>query len=143
MELKNQVEKVKTSAQKHGILKYNPENGDEVLVIQEQQINDMYTFSIAAGTAIVINTRYFDVKGKIFSDTFQKFSDNVLRIEPKRIKETKGWDYFSMVFKPGFVRAIDEATWQNKFDTLEHLIDVLENLGKDNLESLFDELKTE
>ena len=137
-----QIEELKRLAQEKGTVQIYPKNGDEVLVIKEERMEDYLNYSIGAGNAIVINPRYFDVQGKIYSDRLKSFSDNVLRIEPKQIKETKGVDYLCMVFKPGLVRAIDEASWQNNFENLGDLISVVENLGKGELKSMFDELKT-
>ncbi|WP_457558834.1 hypothetical protein [Candidatus Harpocratesius sp.] len=136
------IENLKLEALNKGKEVQFPENGNEILVIKEEFIKDQYSVSVGVGKAIVINYRYFDVKGKIISDSFPNFSDNVLRIEPKLIKNTKGTKYFAVVFKPGFVLAIDEATWKDKFATLQDLIEVLKNLGNSSLQSLFDEIKT-
>ena len=138
-----QVEKLKMLAQEKGTVKEIPKNGDEILIVKEERMEDYLNYSIGAGIAIVINPRYFEVKGKIYSDTLKQFSDNVLRIEPKQIKETKGVSYICSVFKPGLVRAIDEASWQNNFENIGDLILVLENLGKGSLQSMFDDLKTD
>ncbi|MHA1520460.1 MAG: hypothetical protein ACTSRK_09780 [Promethearchaeota archaeon] len=137
-----QIEKLKELTLKKGMMKDIPNNGDEIIIIKEERMEDYLNYSIGAGNAIVINPRYFEVKGKIYSDTLKRFSDTVLRIEPKQIKETKGVQYFCSVFEPGLVRAIDEATWQKNFATIDDLISVLENLGKGSLKSMFDDLKT-
>ena len=143
MDSENEVEQLKSIAMRKGTRSTIPNNGDEILVIKEEKMKDDYfNYAIAVGNAIVINTRYFEVKGKVYSPTIHQFSDSTLRIEPKQIKQTKGVEYFCSVFKPGLVRAIDEASWVNNLNDVSDLIKVVENYGKGNLKSLFDDLKT-
>jgi hypothetical protein len=53
---------------------------------------------------------------------------------------TKGLEYICAVFEKGLIRAVDEAVWHHKFNNLNDLIAILENLGKNDLKSLFDSL---
>jgi hypothetical protein len=143
MESENEIEKLKTIAMKKGTQTFLPKNGEEILVIKEEKMKDDYfNYAIAVGNAIVINTRYFEVKGKVYSPTLKQFSDSVLRIEPKQIKQTKGVEYFCSSFKAGLIRAIDEASWVDNLKDVSDLIDVLDNFGEGSLKSMFDDLKT-
>ena len=135
-ELESKVQQIHTLLQKKGELTPYPENNAEVVVIKETQIG-LYTVSIAVGKVSAISNRYFDVRGQVFDDSFNRFSDNSLRIEPKQITRTKGVRYSCTVFKPGLIRAMDEATWANKFVSLEDLLALLENLGSENSFSFF------
>lgn len=121
-----------------------PQNGAEAIVIQEQNIDSSFTFSVGVGIikSNESTSRYFDVQGRVFDDTMHKFYPSNLRIEPKQIATTKGLEYSCGVFEPGLIRAVDEADWSQKFATLDHLIEVLENLGKNDLGSLFDKFKS-
>ena len=127
------IHQIRILLEKRGNLTPHPENNAEVIVIKETQIGSSYSSSIAVGKVSVISNRYFDVRGKVFDDTFNRFSDNYLRIEPKKITGTKGMQYVCAVFKPGLMRAVDEASWSEKFVSLTDLIILLENL--DNQES--------
>jgi hypothetical protein len=136
-QLTSAIQQIQTLLEKKGELTPHPENNAEVVVIKETQINEKYTVSIAVGKVSAISNRYFDVRGQVFDDSFNRFSENSLRIEPKQIMTTKGVQYFCFVFQPGLVRAVDEVTWAEKFVTIEDLINVLENLGNQDSFSFF------
>ncbi len=137
IQLASSIQQIQTLLEKKGELTPHPENNSEVVVIKETLINEKYTVSIAVGKVSAISNRYFDVRGQVFDDSFNRFSENSLRIEPKQISTTKGVQYFCFVFKPGLTRAVDEATWSEKFGSLEDLILILENLGNQDSISFF------
>ncbi len=135
------LDRLKSTALSKGTRVDFPENGDEILVIKEEILNDQHSFAIGVGKAVAFNFRYFDIKGKVFTDSFPIFSDSSLRIEPKLIKKTKGVSYITLKFPKGFIRNVDETSWQDKLKDLSDLIDLLENLGKKPSNSLFDDIK--
>lgn len=135
-EFESTIQQIHTLLEEKGELTPHPDNNAEVVAIKETRIGS-YTVSVAVGKVSAISNRYFDVRGQVFDDSFNRFSDNSLRIEPKQITSTKGVQYFCFVFKPGLVRAMDEATWAEKFTSLEDLITLLENLGNQGSFSFF------
>lgn len=148
MKIEPFVKQIKDLIKEKGTINQEPKDGVEAIVIREEHfaggknMSDKYSVSIGIGIiqSSISTTRYFDVRGKIFNDTLHIFSDSNLRIEPKVVATTKGVEYMCAVFEPGLIRAVDEALWHNKFNTLNDLIEILENLGKNDLKSLFDSL---
>lgn len=135
------LEKVKAAALSKGDRIEFPDNGDEVLVIKEERVKDQHSFTLGVGKALSFNFRYFDVKGKVLSDSFPSFSDSSVRIEPKIIQKTKGAEYITVKFPEGFIRSVDEASWQDKFSNLNDLLEFFNNFGKKDLNSLFEDIK--
>ena len=109
-----------------GIIKSFPQSGEEAICVKEQQIGENYSVLVAVGRVSAISARYFDVQGQLFSDTFQSFMENSLRIEPKLISMGRGQKYSCAVFVPGLIRKIDEAIWADKFHDLKDLIRILQ-----------------
>ena len=148
MKIEPFVKQIKDLIKKKGEIIQEPKDGVEAIVVREEhfaggkKMSDKYSASIGIGIiqSSISTTRYFDVRGKVYNDTLNAFSDSNLRIEPKVVATTKGVEYVCVVFEPGLIRAVDEAVWQNKFNNLNDLIEVLENLGKNDLKSLFDSL---
>ena len=148
MKIEPFVKQIKDLIKKKGEINQEPKDGVEVIVVREEhfaggkKMSDKYSASIGIGIiqSSISTTRYFDVRGKVYNDTLNAFSDSNLRIEPKVVSTTKGVEYVCAVFEPGLIRAVDEAVWQKKFNNLNDLIEVLENLGKNDLKSLFDSL---
>jgi len=147
MKIEPFVKQIKDLIKEKGEIIQEPKDGVEAIVVREEHFAggkkmDKYSASIGIGIiqSSISTTRYFDVRGKVYNDTLHAFSDSNLRIEPKVVATTKGVEYVCSVFKPGLIRAVDEAVWHNKFINLNDLIEVLENLGKNDLKSLFDSL---
>ena len=136
------VKQIKDLIKEKGEINQEPPNGVEVICVREEHFSGKYSATVGIGliNSSVSTTRWFDVRGKIYNDTLNIFSDSNLRIEPKVVATTKGLEYVCAVFKPGLIRAVDEAVWHNKFNTLDDLIKIIENLGKNDLKSLFDSL---
>ncbi len=109
-----------------GTIKSFPQSGEEAICVKEQQIGENYSVVVAVGRVSAISSRYFDVQGQLFSDTFQSFMENSLRIEPKLISMGRGQKYSCAVFVPGLIRKIDEAIWADKFHDLKDLIRILQ-----------------
>ncbi|MHA1765908.1 MAG: hypothetical protein DRO88_06925 [Promethearchaeia archaeon] len=143
MKIEPFIKKIKDLINEKGEINQEPPNGVEAIVVREEHFSGKYSATIGIGlvNSSVSTTRYFDVRGKVYNDTLNKFSDSNLRIEPKVVATTKGLEYVCAVFKPGLIRAVDEAVWHNKFNNLNDLIDIIENLGKNDLKSLFESLK--
>ena len=142
MKIEPLIKQIKNLIKEKGTVNQEPEDGVEAIVVREEYFSGKYSAAIGIGliTSSVSTTRYFDVRGKIYNDTLNSFSDSNLRVEPKAFATTKGLEYVCAVFKPGLIRAVDEALWHNKFNSLNDLIEILENLGKNDLKSLFDSL---
>ena len=141
------IKQIKNLIKEKGTINQEPENGVEAIVVIEEHFSGAkgigkYSAAIGIGliNSSVSTTRYFDCRGKVYNDTLNSFSDSNLRVEPKAFATTKGLGYVCAVFKPGLIRAVDEALWHNKFNNLNDLIEILENLGKKDLKSLFDSL---
>ena len=152
MKIEPFVKQIKDLIKEKGEIIQEPKDGVEAIVVREEifpggkimskDMSDKYSVSIGIGIiqSSISTTRYFDVRGKIYNDTLHAYSDSNLRIEPKVVATTKGVEYVCAVFEPGLIRAVDEAVWHKKFNNLNDLIEVLENLGKNDLKSLFDSL---
>ncbi len=136
------VKKIKDLIKEKGKINQEPPNNVEAIVVREEHFSGKYSATIGIGliNSSISTTRWFDVRGKVFNDTLNSFSDSILRVEPKVFATTKGLEYVCAVFEPGLIRAVDEAVWHNKFNTLDDLIEIIENLGKNDLKSLFDSL---
>ena len=133
----SQVQLIHALMETKGRVMATPDNNAEVVVIKETRIGTSQSISVAVGKVSAISNRYFDVRGKVFDDTFNRFSDNSMRIESIKIASTKGAKFFCAVFPSGLIRAVDEATWTEKFVTLADLIFLLENLGNNESNSFF------
>jgi hypothetical protein len=151
MKIEPLVKQIKILIKEKGTIHQEPKDGVEAIVVREEhfaggkkmsEMSDKYSASIGIGIiqSSISTTRYFDVLGKVYNDTLNSFSDSNLRIEPKVVATTKGVEYVCAVFEPGLIRAVDEAVWHKKFKNLNDLIEILENLGKNDLKSLFDSL---
>ena len=142
MKIEPLIKQIKELIKEKGTINQEPEDGVEAIIVREERFSGKYSASIGIGliNSSISTTRYFDVNGKIYNDTLHTFSDSNLRIEPKVFATTKGLQYLCAVFEPGLIRAVDEALWHHKFSNLNDLIVVLENLGKNELKSLFDSL---
>jgi len=136
------IQQIKDLIKEKGEIIQEPEDGVEAIIIREEHFSGRYSAALGIGliTSSVSTTRWFDVRGKVYNDTLHTFSDSNLRIEPKAFATTKGLEYVCAVFKPGLIRAVDEAMWHKKFNNLNDLIEILENLGKNDLKSLFEAL---
>ena len=132
----SQVQLIHALMETKGRVMATPDNNAEVVVIKESRIGTSQSIGVAVGKVSAISNRYFDVRGKVFDDTFNRFSDNSMRIESIKIA-TKGAKFFCAVFPPGLIRAVDEATWTEKFVTLADLITLLENLGHETNSNSF------
>ena len=143
MKIEPLIKQIKTLIEEKGTINQEPENGVEAIIVREEHFSGKYSVAVGIGliNSSISTTRYFDVRGKIYNDTLNAFSDSNLRIEPKVFATTKGLQYLCAVFEPGLIRAIDEALWHHKFSNLNDLIVILENLGKNDLKSLFESLK--
>jgi hypothetical protein len=128
MNIQLAISKIKELIAAKGILNLNPENGAQAVVVREQKLGTTYSAGVAVGRIQAINVRYFDVQGFVYEDTFAKWDESNLRIEPKTINRTKGLSYTAAVFTKDIVRATDEAKWADKFKNLEDFIEVLEKL---------------
>lgn len=142
MKIEPLIKQIKELIKEKGAINQEPEDGVEAIIVREEHYSGKYSAAIGIGliNSSISTTRYFDVRGKIYNDTLNSFSDSNLRVEPKAFATTKGLEYVCAVFKPGLIRAVDEALWHNKFNNLNDLIEILENLGKNDLKSLFDSL---
>jgi hypothetical protein len=144
VKIQENIKRIKSLMEEKGKPIAFPSNDTEAIAIREQEISGMYTASVGVGQVKVneSTSRYFDITGRVFDDTMNKFYDGVLRIEPKVVATTKGLEYICCVFDAGLIRAVDEASWANAFESLEDLEKVLVKLGHDELKSLFDSLRT-
>jgi len=140
MSIENSIFRLKKALEAKAKMVSFPQNGDEAIVIKMQRIDASYSVSVGIGTVVALNARHFDVNGKIYMDTFHKFEDNTLRIEPDAIKQNKGIQYYCAVFKPGMILARDEAIWNNRLNNLNDVVTLVENLGKEDLSSLLSDL---
>ncbi|MHA1725791.1 MAG: hypothetical protein ACTSXH_13315 [Promethearchaeota archaeon] len=142
MKIEPFVKQIKDLIKEKGEINQEPPNGVEAIIVREEHFSGKYSATIGIGliNSSISTTRWFDVRGKIYNDTLNRFSDTILRVEPKVFATTKGLEYVCAVFEPGLIRAVDEAVWHHKFSNLNDLIVILENLGKNDLKSLFDSL---
>ena len=141
MSFKPAAYKLKNLIREKGTIDPDPANSSEVIVVKESQISNSYTLSVAVGLSSNITGRYFDVRGRVLDDTFNRFNHSTLRIEKKTdITKNKGEAYLCGVFKPGLIRQVDEASWNQKFESLSDLIEVLEHLGENPSDSIFKSL---
>ncbi len=142
MKIEPLIKQIKNLIKEKGTIHQEPNDGVEAIVVREEHFSGKYSASVGIGliNSSVSTTRYFDCRGKVYNDTLNSFSDSNLRIEPKVVATTKGLEYVCAVFEPGLIRAVDEAVWHNKFNSLDDLIEIIENLGKNDLKSLFDSL---
>jgi hypothetical protein len=122
------IEKVKEYISSKGESNPYPTNGMEAITIKESKMGNKYTASIAVGKVVSINPRYFETQGYVFNETFDKWDDSNLRIEPKTVSTTKGMSFVCGVFPDGLIRKVDEAKWDNKFNNVDDLLEILENL---------------
>ena len=141
MSFKPAAYKLKNLIREKGTIDPDPRNSSEVIVVKESQISNSYTLSVAVGLSSNITGRYFDVRGRVLDDTFNRFNHSTLRIEKKTdITKNKGEAYLCGVFKSGLFRQVDEASWNQKFESLSDLIEVLEHLGENPSDSIFKSL---
>ena len=142
MKIEPFVKQIKDLIKEKGEINQEPPNNVEAVVVREEHFSGKYSATIGVGliNSSISTTRWFDVRGKIYNDTLNSFSDSNLRVEPKAFATTKGLTYICSVFKPGLIRAVDEALWHNKFKNLNDFIEILENFGKNDLKSLFEAL---
>lgn len=127
MSIKPIIEQIKNLMQTKGTPNTHPSNGLEAIVVKEQNINGIYSAVVAVGTTGGFGgARYFEIRGFVFEDTQNSFTESTYRIEPSVIARTKGVSYFCVIMKPGFIRQIDEAKWANAFTNLEDLLKVLQ-----------------
>ena len=97
----NTVEKIKTACGSKAVINPNPPNGSEAITIKENKVGAKYSVSVAVGKVFSINTRYFETQGNVYTDTFERWEDSNLRIEPKAISTTKGCFLSAMCSKMG------------------------------------------
>jgi hypothetical protein len=129
MSYRPQIERIKDLMQTKGTVNKHPENGLEAVVVKEQKIGKSYSAAVGVGMSGGFGgTRYFEISGNVWEDQFNKFTDNALRIEPSQILKSPGLSYFCVTFAPGFIRKVDEAKWENKFNSLDDLIVILDKL---------------
>jgi hypothetical protein len=122
------VNKIKKLMEEKGTIVKHPENGVDAIVVREEKMGNSYSVSIGIGVVSSINVRYFEIRGHIFDDTFNSFSDSVLRIEPKAITSSRGRSYLCATID-GIVRVADEAKWADKLVKLSDLEPILANYG--------------
>ncbi|MHA1721016.1 MAG: hypothetical protein ACTSXK_15970, partial [Promethearchaeota archaeon] len=101
MKIEPFIKKIKDLINEKGEINQEPPNGVEAIVVREEHFSGKYSATIGIGlvNSSVSTTRYFDVRGKVYNDTLNKFSDSNLRIEPKVVATTKGLEYVCAVFK--------------------------------------------
>lgn len=120
------IEKIKELSLKSGTQNQTPANGSEAICIKEQKLGSKYSASVAIGKVVSFNTRYFEVQGFVFEDTFNRWSEGNIRIEPKVFQTTKGLSYNCIIFKEGLIRKFDERRWDNKMNSLQDLVEILQ-----------------
>jgi hypothetical protein len=121
----DQVAKLKEIMKKKLDIVEIPENGKEAVIVIEEQIEKSYTAEVGYGNVWSFPTS-FDIVGKIFTETTPEFTENTIKINKKQKHKTR--KLMIGVAEPGFIRKIDEATWDGKFHTLEDLIELIDHL---------------
>lgn len=128
MTTETSVNKIKELLKIKAANKPNPTNGEEAITIKETRMGKTYNAGIGIGKIVAINPRYFETQGYVWNEQFNHYEDGNLKIEPKAIMTTRGVSYITAVFPGGLIRKVDEAKWDNKLNTLEDLISILETL---------------
>ena len=121
----DQVAKLKEIIKKKLDIVEIPENGKEVVIVIEEQIENSYYAEVGFGKVWKIPPNY-DIVGKLFTETTPEFIEGTIKIHMKEKHKTRKLTIG--VAEPGFIRKIDEATWDGKFHNLDDLNELLENL---------------
>ena len=102
MHIQKTLRQLKLLLEKKGTKNQHPRDNAEAIILQEQNIDSSFTYSVGVGVvkSNESTSRYFDLTGRVYDDTMQKFYESNLRIEPKLITTTKGLNYTCVVFFP-------------------------------------------
>ena len=121
----DQVAKLKEIMRQKLDIVEKPVNGNEVIIVLEEQIEKSYTAEVGFGKCWMFSPNY-DIVGKIFTENTPEFTEGTIKIHTKEKHKTQ--KRIIGVGEPGLIRKIDEATWDGKFKNIEDLISILENL---------------
>jgi hypothetical protein len=102
-----------------------PENGKEVVIVIEEEIEKSYTAEVGYGKVWKFPTK-FDIVGKLFTENTPAFTEGRIKINTKQKHKTR--KLLIGVAEPGLIRKIDEATWDGKFRDIDDLIEVINHL---------------
>ena len=121
----DQVAKLKETMKKKLDIVEMPENGKEVVLVIEELIEKSYTAEVGFGKVWKIPPN-LDIVGKHFTENTPEFTEGTIKIHMKKKHKTRKLMFG--VAEPGFIRKIDEATWDGKFKNLDDLIDLIDHL---------------
>ncbi|MBN2157335.1 MAG: hypothetical protein JW776_14920 [Candidatus Lokiarchaeota archaeon] len=102
-----------------------PENGNEVVIVIEEQVENSYTAEVGIGQCWRFPISY-DIVGKVFTENSNKFIQNTIKVNTK--DKSKSRQILCAVAPSGFIRKIDEAVWDNDFEDVDDLIEMIEHL---------------
>jgi len=122
---REQVEKIKQLINQKFDINANPEKDQECVIIRELIVAKSYSVEVGVGKCWKY-PGYFDIVGFVFEESRDMFIESSVRIDTKT--KTKSTFFVCGVAKNGFIRMVDEARWENKLNTLEDLIVILEKL---------------
>lgn len=123
--LRNKVEKIGSLIDEKFDVVELPKKDDECVTIRELIIGKSYNVEVAVGRCWRYPS-YFDIVGYVWEEVRNEFIDSSIRIETKN--RPRSTHIKCGVAKEGFIRSIDEARWDEKFKTLDDLIEILEKL---------------
>ena len=123
--MQNQVAKLKETLKKKLDIVEMPEQGKEVVIIIEEKIEKSYFAEVGFGKVWKYPTNY-QIMGKLFTETTPEFTEGTIKINTK--EKHKSREIMVGIAEPGFIRKIDEATWDGKFHNLDDLIELIDHL---------------
>jgi hypothetical protein len=121
----DQVAKLKEIMKQKLTIVEKPENGKEVVIVIEEQIEKSYTAEVGFGKCWMFSPNY-DIVGKILTETTPEFTEGTIKIHTK--EKHKSRKLLIGVAEPGLIRKIDESTWDGKFRDLNDLIEIIDHL---------------
>jgi len=121
----DQIGKLKEKIQQKLNIVDKPENGNECVIILEQNIENSYSANVGVGKCWKFPTSY-DIVGIVFTETSGQFIDSTIKIHTK--DKRKSIHILCATAPSGFIRKIDEEKWDGKFNNLEDLLRIIDNL---------------
>ncbi len=131
MKLKAEISDLKKVLEVVGTLEANPEHGTTAVAIRESEIGSSYSARVGVGKVSAISQRYFEIRGKVFDDTYHKFTDSILKIEPKELASSRGEKYTCALVDEKIIRKMTEASWDDSFNGIDDLKEILQGLKKE------------
>ena len=121
----DQVAKLKEIMKQKLDIVEKPVNGNEVIIVLEEQIEKSYTAEVGFGKCWMFSPNY-DIVGKIFTENTPEFTEGTIKIHTK--ERNKSQKRFIGVAEPGLNRKIAESTWDGKFKDIDDLTEILAHL---------------